>query len=418
MMRSAIQILLALYLCAAQVAAQSVVSLANLVDEAQHHNPEILAARRAWQAATQVPSQVSTLPDPEVTLQEFSVGSPKPFAGYTTSNFAYIGLGVSQELPFPGKLRLRGEIARREADQQRDRFDGMRLRVIEQLKTAYFRLAYLQKTLTILNRDDKLLEQVEKVAEARYRTGQGNQQDVLKAQLQRTKLLREIALHHQHLGSVQAQLKQILNRTADSPDVTAGELTLTQIPYTSDEMLNRVRGQNPEIAAKQETVNHQSLQVELAHKDFLPDFNVQYMWQHTGPNFPDYYMLTASARIPIHRIRKQKPEVFQAVEQLNSSRHEYEAQVQQTYFEVKDRVLAAETSAQLLKIYHDGLIPQATAAFQSGLSAYESNRQDFESLLSSFLDVLNLDEEYWKTLADHETALAQLERLTGLELVR
>jgi outer membrane protein TolC len=419
MMHQAIAFLFASSFCLSQLqAGADSPSLASLVNEAQHHNPEILAARRGWQAAAQVPSQVSTLPDPEVTLQEFSVGSPKPFAGYTTSNFAYIGVGISQELPFPGKLRLRSEMAQREADQKHDRFDGARLRIVEQLKTAYFRLAYLQKTLAILNSDDKLLEQVEKVAEARYRTGQGNQQDVLKAQLQRTKLLREIAMHHQNLGSIQAQLKQILNRPPDAPDITAGELTLTQIPYTPDEMLALVRAQNPDIAAKQETVNHQSLQVELAHKDFLPDFNVQYMWQHTGPDFRDYYMLTVGARIPIHRIRKQKPEVFQAVEQLNSSRHDYEAQVQQSYFDVKDRMLAVETSAHLLKIYRDGLIPQATAEFQSGLSAYESNREDFESLLSSFLDVLNLDEEYWKTLADHETALAQLERLTALELVR
>lgn len=415
-MRCLIRILFAL--CVTQLLPGSPVSLASLVEEAQQHNPEILSARRSWQASAQVPSQVSTLPDPEVTVQEFSVGSPKPFAGYTTSDFAYIGVGVSQELPYPGKLRLRGEMAQREADQQRDKFDGIRLRVIEQLKAAYFHLAYLQKVLAILQRDDKLLEEVQKVAEARYRTGQGNQQDVFKAQLQRTKLLREIALHHQDVGTVQAQLKQILNRVPDAPDVAAGELTLTGISYTSDELLARVRGQNPEVAARQEAVNHQSLQVELAHKDFLPDFNVQYMWQHTGPDFRDYYMLTAGARIPIHRIRKQKPEVFQAVEELNSSRHAYEAQVQQTYFEVKDRMLAIDTSAQLLKIYRDGLIPQATAAFQSGLSAYESNREDFESLLSSFLDVLKFDEEYWKTLADHETALAQLERLTGLELVR
>ena len=303
------------------------VSLASLVEEARQHDPDILAARRAWQAAAQVPSQVSTLPDPEVTVQEFSVGSPKPFAGYTNSNFAYIGFGISQEVPYPGKLRLRGEMAQREADQQRDRVDGTRLRVIEQLKTAYFRLAYLQKMLAILQRDDKLLEEVEKVAEARYRTGQGNQQDVFKAQLQRTKLLREIALHHQDIGSVQAQLKQILNRVPDAPDVAAGELTLTELAYSSNELLARVRGQNPDVTAKQEAVNHESLQVELAHKDFLPDFNVQYMWQHTGPDFRDYYMLTVGARIPIHRIRKQKPEVFQAIEELNSSRHAYEAQV-------------------------------------------------------------------------------------------
>jgi outer membrane protein, heavy metal efflux system len=392
--------------------------LAKLVAEATNKNPELLAARRAWQAAAQVPDQASTLPDPEVTVQQFSVGSPRPFAGYTSSNFAYIGFGVSQELPYPGKLRLRGEMARHDAGQRKEQLEAARRSIVEQVKTAYFHLAYLQQTLSILERDDKLLEEIEKVAEARYRTGKGNQQDVLKAQLQRTKLLREFAMHHQEIGSTQALLKQLLNRPSDAPEITAEELTLTTLTRAAAELLSLVRRQNPQIAAEQELVKKQSAQVELAHKDFFPDFKVQYMYQHTGPDFPDYYMLTVGARIPIHRLRKQQPELTQAIEDLNGSRHQYEADVQQAYFEVKDRLLAAETAARLIKIYHDGLIPQATAAFQSGLNAYESNQQDFESLLSSFADVLNLDVEYWKTLADHETALAQLERLTGLELVQ
>ena len=80
--------------------------LSDLVEEAVHSNPDIIAAVKAWQAAAQVPSQVSTLPDPQVTIQEFSVGSPRPFAGFTNSNFAYIGFGISQDLPYPGKLKL------------------------------------------------------------------------------------------------------------------------------------------------------------------------------------------------------------------------------------------------------------------------------------------------------------------------
>src|SRR5712691_9172157 len=96
--------------------------LSALLDEATRNNPDILAARRGWQAATQVPSQVSAPPDPQVTVQHFSVGSPRPFAGFSNSEFAYIGLGVSQDFPYPGKLRLRGEVAKREADVLQQRY--------------------------------------------------------------------------------------------------------------------------------------------------------------------------------------------------------------------------------------------------------------------------------------------------------
>src|ERR1700751_505799 len=90
-------------------AADPLTPLSGLLDEATQNNPDILAARRGWQAATQVPSQVSTPPDPQVTLQHVAVGSPRPFAGFTNSDFAYIGFGVAQDFPYPGKLKLRAE---------------------------------------------------------------------------------------------------------------------------------------------------------------------------------------------------------------------------------------------------------------------------------------------------------------------
>ena len=89
----------------------SAASLTELLDEAAHNNPDIAAAMRGWRAAAQVPSQVSTLPDPQVTVQHVAVGSPRPFAGYSNSEFAYIGFGISQDLPYPGKLSLRAEAA-------------------------------------------------------------------------------------------------------------------------------------------------------------------------------------------------------------------------------------------------------------------------------------------------------------------
>jgi len=392
------------------------IPLAKLIEEAEHNNPQILAARHAWKAATLVPSQVSTLPDPQFTVQQFAVGSPRPFAGFSNSDFAYIGLGVAQDLPYPGKLRLRGEIAQRDASTERDRYEAARRSVVEQLKAAYFKLAYQLQELQIVERDSKLLEQVAKIAEARYRVGQGNQQDVLKAQLEQTKLLRETEMHHQEHYSLQAQLKQLLNQSANQADVIPETLTETPLNYTVDELLEKVRAENPEVRGQEEMVRRQGLQLELARKDFYPDFSLQYMWQHTAEQFRDYYMLSFGVRIPIHRGRKQRPEVAQAAEELNRSRREYEGQIQQSFFDVRDQFLQAETAARILRMYREGLIPQAAGTFKAGLAAYEANRQDFETLLTSFLDVLRLDEEYWRTLLDHETAVARLEQLTGVTL--
>jgi cobalt-zinc-cadmium efflux system outer membrane protein len=395
---------------------QAATSLRELVDEVEQKSPKILAARHGWKAAAQIPSQVSTPPDPQFMVQQLNVGSPRPFAGTTNSDFAYLGLGISQDLPYPGKLKLKGEAAALEAAGAQKHYEATRRFVVEQLKEAYFSLAYVQKTLAILDRNGELLDQIEKIAEAHYRVGQGNQAEVLKAQLQRTQLLRETAMHHQHMETLEARIKQILNRPPDSADLTAEELTETLLPYSSDELLARARTENPEVGGEQEMVRRQSVQLEAARKDFYPDFNLQYMWQHTGPQFRDYYVLTFGVKVPIYRSRKQQPEVAQAAEELNRSRREYDGAVQQAYFDVRDQYLTVQTSAQLLKIYREGLIPQSTATFQAGLAAYQSNRLDLQAVFSSFSDILNFDEEYWRTLSEHEIALARLEQLTGITL--
>src|SRR6266436_8324376 len=112
----------------------SVTPLSELLAEAEKNNPQIEAARQGWQAAKQVPTQVSTLPAPQFTLQHLSVGNPRPFAGYTNSDFAYIGLGVTQDIPYPGKLKLRGEIAKREADVLQQQVESVRRAVFAQAK--------------------------------------------------------------------------------------------------------------------------------------------------------------------------------------------------------------------------------------------------------------------------------------------
>lgn len=393
------------------------VKLADLLAEAERNNSQIQAARHGWDSAKQVPTQVSTLPDPQFVLQHVSVGSPRPFAGYTNSDFAYVGLGISQDLPYPGKLRLRGEIAKKDTDVTQQKFESVCRAILAEVKIAYFQLGYLAKRQTILVEDGQLLQQVELSAEARYRNGMGNQQEVLQAQLERTKLLREITTNQLEAGKVQAEIKQLLNRPQSSPGIAATELSETATAYTYDQLLAAATMNNPEIAAAQKMVEKQGLQVDLARKDFYPDFNLQYMWQRTDPaQFRAYYMVTLGVRIPIYRGRRQRPELAQAEADQNRAKSEHEAQTQQVAFQLRQQFLGAEKSAELLKIYREGLIPQARAELQAGMAAYQSNRQDFQALLASFLDVLKLDEEYWQTLSEHEMALAQIEAVTGLSL--
>ena len=389
-------------------------SLHELIQEAETKNPQMAASIHAWQASRDVPRQASALPETQLSVQQFSVGSPRPFAGYSNSDFAYIGFGVSQDLPYPGKRQLRARVAEHEADSMEAQSDSLRRTVVGDLKKVYFQLAYIQQTFDVLLKSDQLLSQVQGAAEARYRVGQGNQQDILKAQLQHTKILQEITHHHQEEGQLEAQIKQLLGRSQESPDVVTETLAARTLPFAVGELLDKARVENPDLHSKEASIRQQETTVELAHKNFHPDFNVGYVYEHNASQFRDYYMATFGIRLPNRG--RQKAELAEAQQNQERAERELDAESQRVLSEVQQQFVLASTSAERLKIYSDGLIPQAEATFQSGLGAYQSNRQDFESLLSSFLDVLNLDLEYRNELVEHESALAELERLTGVDL--
>jgi cobalt-zinc-cadmium efflux system outer membrane protein len=388
--------------------------LATLIEEAKRNDPAIHAAEQAARAATFVAPQMSSLPDPQFTLQQFSVGSPRPFAGYTNSDFAYIGVGASQQLPYPGKLKLRGAVADRDADTAKAHIDVVLQDEIENLKTTYFHLAYLQQTLGILQRNAALLEQMEQQAEAHYSTGKGNQQDVLKAQLERTKILREVSMHHQSVGGAQAELKRLLRRPQDSLDIIAEPIAATFLRYTASELLDKVRGQNPNIQENSAMVQRNQTAVELAQKEFRPDFGVSYMYENTDRKFRDYYELSFNVNFP--RRKPRQAALAQAQVNVERAQTDLDTQLQAALAEVQKQYVTIKTSEEQLLIYRDGLIPQAQATIQAGLASYQSNREDFETLFSSFMDVLSLNLEYQQTILDHETALAHIERLTGVTL--
>src|SRR5947209_3603567 len=387
--------------------------LSSLIEEAAK-NPQILAASHAYKAASQTPKSAAALPDTQFMMQHLSVGSPRPFAGYTNSDFAYIGIGISQDIPYPGKRKLRAEVAGREAESLQAQVASISRDVVERIKSAYFRLSYVQQSSHVLEHHDEVLAAMQQIAESRYRVGRGNQQEVLKAQLQHTKILQEITMGRRDEGQLEAQLKQLLDRPQDSPDIIAEPLTQRVLPYSQSQLLQLAQEQNPQIHAQQAMLRQTQSQVALAQKEFRPDFSLQYMYQNTDRKFRDYYMLTLGITLP-NRGRRQA-EVAEAGEKQERAKQELHSAVQRQMAEMQQAFVLAQSSAEQLKIYKDGLIPQAAATFTAGLAAYQANRQEFKPLLSSFLDALDLDLQYQRELSEHESAIAKIEALTGVTL--
>jgi len=272
--------------------------LSSLIEEAKSANPQVLALTHAYKAALNVPKRAGALPDTQLLVQQLSVGSPRPFAGYTNSDFAYIGIGASQEFPYPGKRKLKAEVASREADALQAKTESGTRDIVGQVKAAYFRLSYMQEAVRVLEHHDQVLGEMQQIAESRYRVGQGNQQEVLKAQLQHTKILQEIAMSRRDEGQLESQLKQLLGRPQDSLDIVTDPLTERPLPYTSGQLFQMAQEQNSDVRIGKAMLSQAQSQTALAHKEFLPDFSLQYMYQNTDRKFRDYYMLTFSMTLP------------------------------------------------------------------------------------------------------------------------
>lgn len=388
--------------------------LSQLLAEAQANNPQLSAADHEARAARQMASQVTTLPDPKFTYQQFSVGSPKPFAGYTNNDFAYIGVGASQEFSYPGKLRLRGEVAERDADTKQAEVGVIGTSIADEVKADYLQLAYLQQTLGILQQNETVLDQLIQDATAHYQVGQGMQQDVLEAQVNRTKIVREITMHHQQMWRIQAHLKGLLDRDQQLPDIVTEGLTASRLKATSDELLAVVKKNNPQLQVDASAIQKQDAQVASAKREGKPDFELGYMYQNTDRKYRDYYMFTFDVRFP--RKKRVNAEIAEAQEKLIASQQTLNAHLAQQLSQVQQLYVQASSDEEQLKEFREGLIPQSDAAYRATLSAYASNKDQFTHVLSYFTDLLNLKLEYAETLLDHETALAHLESLTGVTL--
>jgi outer membrane protein TolC len=390
-----------------------ITSLQSLIEQLENNNPEIRAARFRFEAATKRPSQVAALPEPKLTLANVGVG--QPFSRLGVSEFAYRGIGFSQEIPFPGKLSLAGEEAQREADSERQNYRSMVLEKTSQLKSAYYDWYFVVKSIEITTKNRDLLDRLEQIARTRYAVGKGIQPDVLKAQVEVSGLAQQLELLEQKRLLAEARIRSLLN--SEVPLGRPSDIRQTAMPLQLESILQMVESQSPRLQSEQAMVQSRAVGIDRARKEYKPDFNVGFQWQHTAAQFRDYYMATAEIKLPLYFARKQRLGVEEAQARLSEARENYQAARQDLVFAAKDKYFTAMTSEKLLALFQSGIIPQSSTALESALSGYEVGNVDFLTLLNNSITLLNYEMQYYQELTKHEQALAELEPLVGGELI-
>jgi outer membrane protein TolC len=389
--------------------------LDGIIREALQKNPGVQSALRQVDALRHRVPQAKTLPDPTVSVGW--AGNITPFSvqnGDPSSNRA---ITASQGIPYPGKLKLRGEIADREAEAARWDYEAARRKLVADVKSAYYDYFAASKAVEITQKNKDLLQKLSSIAEARYRVGKGVQQDVLRSQVEISLLEQRLTVFDQQQRTAQVRLNTLLFRDPESPLPSPASFEPAKIGHSLDELYTLAREQDTGLQREQRMIERNQYAVNLAQKDYRPDFNVGYMYQQR-PAMPDMHGFTVTANIPIFYRTKQREAVREQTEQLASSERSKENRQTELSFVVKQQYLLAKSSEQLLKLYSQAIVPQSSLALESSMASYQVGAVDFLTILTNFTVVLDYEVSYYRELANYQMALANLEPLVGVELTK
>ena len=398
-------------------AEEQTVSLDQLISELLKNNPDIQAAESRYQAAQAKPSQMKTLPDPVLSFVTRNMnGNPVPFTELGKDDQSSVGFMWEQEFPYPGKLKLAGEMAQKEADSAKALIDTARWTAIANLKEAYYEYFRADKSLVILNESLDLLKRFEEIARSRYSVGEGIQQDVLRSQVEISILQQRLTSMEQERATAAAEINQLINRSVDAPLPAPVELTPTNYVKPLETLQAELAAQAPQIRSGEAMVAKEQKGLELAKKQYRPDFmsTVEYAGI---PNFPDMWEIDFGLRIPLFYKSKQAYGVAEATHNVTRAQKELRSMQQEIAFTIKNQYLQIQASEKLLKLYSQAVLPQSNLALESSLATYQVGKSDFLTTLSNFMTLLEYKMNYYEELAKHETAITRLERAVGTPIV-
>jgi outer membrane protein TolC len=268
---------------------------------------------------------------------------------------------------------------------------------------------------THTNKD--LLEKMERIAEEKYKVGKALQQDVLRSQVEVSRVLQVLTMLNQRRSSLEARLNSLLLRSFDTPIGTLAPVEKSTLDYSLDELIEKGVDNSPDIRRQEQLIEQNQYAINMARKEYYPDFRVAYDYQQR-PDLMDMQGFNVTINVPIFYKKKQREGVSEASFSLESSKQAREAIHTELLFQVKDQFLRAKASDELLTLYTRALVPQSSLALESSLASYQTGTLDFQSMIANFLSVLEYETNYYEELANYEKALVSLEQITGVELAK
>lgn len=401
---AAVLTLVACGVCGAQEPAPLL--LEDLVRAALEGSPEIQGAARMVEASAARVGQAGALPDPMLAYGVMNEGRPVPFQTLGERDFSEAYLGLSQDLPFPGKRRLRTEAATEEVEAARSAYEAVRRRVCAAVADAYYDLYSTDAGLDVVEQSARLLDQLIEVAHTRLSVGQTSQQDVLDAELEMSRLEERRTELDARRAIVEARIRSLLNRRTGDRFGRPPAITPSPLRGSLEELVSRSEQDSPALGEKARTVAQAERLTDLAKRDRKPDFSVNFTYHNRGGLDPMY---TFGGTVSLPNLHgRQARAVEEAAANLAAAQSAADSARTEVRYAVTEAFQTAKSAERLLLLYDEGILKQARLSLDSALAQYGVGKVEFGTLIASWRRLLDYDLAYQEQLAVHEKALARL----------
>jgi outer membrane protein, heavy metal efflux system len=389
------------------------ITLTNLEQEALLNNPEILMAAKKAESSEERKSLASALPDPMIGYSVQNEGAPFTWS-VGKEVMSMQGLVFTQEIPFPGKLGTKGLAAEKEAERMDEALREARLRILNSLRGAYYDYYLAWKSAEILEQTKDLMKNLERIAETRYATGQGMQQDILRAQVEVSMLLDKIAEQEQKKEAQTAMINKLVGRDPMTPLGRPADLVPASFERSKDDMAAMALKHSPVLEDRKRMIEQSKYELSLSKREYLPDMVVSYGWFTRG-GLPDFWSASVMFKVPLYFWNKSTG-VKAAAADVHSAEYDYEAVRLDTLARVKELYSTIKTSEHHLHLYEAGIIPQTRLAVQSATTNYQVGKTDFLTLLDSESLLLKYQLMEQEELVNWNKYVSMMGEITGEEI--
>ncbi|MCA9420173.1 MAG: TolC family protein [Nitrospira sp.] len=391
---------------------ESIMELGPLIREAIQHNPEIAATQEQVHVLKERVPQTRSLDDPEVKVQLWN--TPESLNVTKTGTTIY---GLAQRFPVPGLLSQQEEVAVREADQAQHRLAAKIQEITSSVTVAYYELFYAHKALAIHHEQVNLLRQFFEIANAKFKVGKGTQVDVLRAQVELSKLFQQLPILEQRRETAQAHLNTLLDRAPLGPLGIPQSPETHAMPYSHETLLKEALKARPELQEADMAVAQFQSATKLAKLRYFPHLQLEFQrWQNY--NADDGFGGNVTVNIPFSFWTKSKYDagVREAAAQVAAAQARKRTLVNLTRFQIKDLVTQIQATQQVITLFTTTVLPQAKQTLKAAHAGYRTDRTDFLDLIDAEQALISYQLDYVRALVDREQQVAQLQRVVGKAL--